>query len=71
MIVGINKDGQNQIKLPIDNYANKLIWYMKTYLDKLRFDTQSLSEKANEKAKIGLKWFIFPNEKEFERDFHR
>ena len=49
---------QNQIKLPIDNYANKLIWYMETYLNKLQFDMQSFSVKANEKAKIGLKWFI-------------
>ena len=71
MILGINKHGQNQIKLPIDNYANKLIWYMETYLNKLQFDMQSFSVKANEKAKIGLKWFIFPNDKEFERDFHR
>ena len=47
MILGINKHGQNQIKLPIDNYANKLIWYMETYLNKLQFDMQSFSVKAN------------------------
>lgn len=42
---------------------------MATYLDKVKFDMESFSVRANEKAKIGLKWFVFPNEKEFERDF--
>lgn len=66
MIIGNDTD---QLKFPIDNYAEKLVWYMKNYLDKLKDDMQLISIKANEKAKIGLKWIIFPNEKEFERDY--
>ncbi len=71
MILGTDKHNSNQIKIPINNYADQLVWYMATYLDKVKFDMESFSVKANEKAKIGLKWFIFPNEKEFERDFHK
>ena len=44
---------------------------MATYLNKVKDDMESFSVKANEKAKIGLRWFIFPNNKEFERDFER
>lgn len=71
MILGTNKRDSNQIKIPIDNYADQLVWYMTTYLDKVKFDTESFSVKASEKAKIGLRWIIFPNEKEFEIDYQR
>ena len=71
MIRGINKHEVNQIKFPIDNYANQLIWYMEIYLNRVKYDMEFFSVKANEKAKIGLKWVIFPNEKEFEKDYLR
>lgn len=69
MILGINR--QNQIKIPIDNYANQLVWYMETYLNKVKYEMESFSMKENEKVKIALKWLVFPNEKEFEKDFQR
>lgn len=71
MILGIDKCNPNQIELPIDNYANELVWYMATYLNKLQDEMQIFSVKANEKAKIGLRWLIFPNEKEFEKDYQK
>lgn len=71
LILGIDKSDPNYIKIPIDNYANKLVWYMQNYLDKVSFDMGNLSKKANEKAKIGLRWIIFPNDKEFEKDFKK
>ena len=69
MIIGNDKNETTQVKVPIDNYANKLVWYMKYYLNKLQDDMDSISKKENEKAKIYLKWLIFPNEKEFQKDF--
>lgn len=71
MILGTNKHNPNQIKISINNYADQLVRYMEIYLNKVKFDMESYSVKADEKAKIGLKWFIFPNDKEFERDFKR
>lgn len=71
MIIGNVKNEINQVKIPIDNYANKLVFYMKNYLDKLQDDMDLFSKKDNEKAKIRLKWVIFPNVKEFQRDFQK
>lgn len=71
MIIGNIKNSANQIEVPIDNYADKLIWYMSHYFDNLQVDMQSVSKKANEKAKITLRWLIFPNEKEFKRDYQK
>lgn len=71
MISRIDKYDPNQIGLPIDNYANKLVWYMENYLNRLQNDMKTFSAKANKKAKIGLRWFIFPNEKEFESDYQK
>ena len=71
MILGTNRHDPNRIKIPIDYYADQLCWYMETYLNKVKNIAEDFSIKANEKAKIGLKWFIFPNEKEFEKDFKR
>lgn len=71
MIIGNVKNDINQVKIPIDNYANKLVFYMKNYLDKLQDDMDLFSKKDSEKAKIWLKWVIFPNVKEFQRDFRK
>lgn len=71
MIIGNVKNDINQVKIPIDNYANKLVFYMKNYLDKLQDDMDLFSKKDSEKAKIRLKWMIFPNVKEFQRDFQK
>ena len=54
MIYGIDKSDNKQIKIPIENYANQLIWHMKWYLNKLQDNMQLFSNKANEKAKITL-----------------
>lgn len=69
MLVGIEKNNLFRIENPIENYANQLVWYMSTYLDNLQNSLNLFSAKANEKAKIGLRWFVFPNSKEFERDY--
>ena len=69
MILGTNRHAPRQIEIPIDNYADQLVWYMEKYLDKIKIDTESFSIKASKKAKIGLRWIVFPNDKEFERDF--
>lgn len=71
MILGIDKCNPNQIGLPIDNYADKLVWYMETYFDRLQYNMGTFSAKANEKAKIGLRWIVFPNQKEFKRDYQK
>lgn len=52
VILGTDKHDSNQINIPINYYANQLVWYMSTYLDKVKFDMESYSVKANEKAKI-------------------
>ena len=71
MILGTNRHAPRQIEIPIDNYADQLVWYMEKYLDKIKIDTESFSIKASKKAKIGLRWIVFPNDKEFERDYQR
>lgn len=66
MIYGISND---RIEVPIESYANKLTWYMYYYLNKIMDESLYISEKATHKAKIVLRWLIFPNEKEFIRDY--
>ena len=71
MILGTDRHNLNQIRIPIGSYADQLIFYMETYLNRVKISTESFSVKANEKAKIGLKWIIFPDDKEFEKDYQR
>lgn len=66
MIYGISND---RIEVPIESYANKLAWYMRWYLNKTEDKSLYLSEKATQKAKIFLRWLIFPNNKEFCKDY--
>lgn len=69
VILGTDKHDSKQINIPIKCYADQLVWYMSNYLNKVKLDMESFSVKENEKAKIGLRWIVFPNKKEFERDF--
>lgn len=71
MILGIEKKNPNPINIPVDSYANELIWYMENYLDRINNNINYLSINANEKAKIALRWIVFPNEKEFEKDYKK
>lgn len=71
MILGNEQQNTNQIIIPIDNYADQLVWYMTTHLNKASTDMNFFSPKADEKAKVGLRWVIFANDKEFERDYQR
>ncbi len=71
MILGNDKNNTSQIKVPIENYANNLVMYMRDYLDIAQSNMQSISENDNEKAKVFLRYIIFPNKKEFERDYRK
>lgn len=64
MIYG--NDQKNDIEIPIDVYAKRLVFFMKNYLDRINEDSLAFSEKATEKAKITLRWVIFRN-REFEK----
>jgi hypothetical protein len=65
----IYKSSDNCLEIPIDSYANQLAWYLQWYLNRIENDSILFSEKATEKAKIYLRWVIFKNNKEFEKDF--
>lgn len=67
MIYGIT---DNKLDISIESYANKLVWYLHWYLNKTEDRSLGISKKATEKAKIVLLWMIFPNEREFEKDFN-
>lgn len=69
MIYGINSNSNKVLNIPIENYANQLAFYMEHYLNRVQESTSMFSSKADEKAKIALRWLIFPNEKEFKKDF--
>lgn len=66
----IYKSSDNCFEIPIDSYANQLAWYLQRYLNRIENDSIIFSKKATEKAKICLRWVIFKNNKEFERDFN-
>jgi len=66
MIYGVQN---NELEVPIESYAKKLIYYMQVYLARIAGIGENISEKANEKAKVALRWVIFPNDKEFKRDY--
>jgi hypothetical protein len=66
MIYGIS---DSKVEIPLKSYANELAWYLHWYLKKTEDESLFFSEKATQKAKIALRWLIFPNEKEFERDY--
>lgn len=61
---------QHNLSIPIESYSSKLTWYMQEYLNMVDIRLSDISPKANEKAKIALRWIIFPNNKEFEKDFN-
>ena len=66
MIYGIPND---RMEIPIESYANQLSWYLHWYLNKTEDEALYFSESETKKAKVVLRWLIFPNEKEFKRDF--
>ena len=56
-------------EIPIESYSKRLIFYLHNYLDKIEVRNKNKSWKANEKAKIYLRWVIYPNDKELKRDY--
>jgi len=71
MIYRISNDIlESKINIPIESYSNQLAWYLHWYLDKLEKEALIFSEKATQKAKIALRWVIFPNDKEFKKDYN-
>lgn len=57
-------------EIPIESYSKQLIFYLHKYLNMVDIHNNYNSPKANEEAKIYLRWFIKPNDKELERDFN-
>lgn len=60
---------ENDIKLPVESYSKKMIELLKIYCDRVYSENNAFSSKANEKARIKLRNLIFPNEKEYQRDY--
>ena len=60
---------ENNIKIPVESYSKKMIELLKIYCDKECLQNEMFSSKANKKARIKLRSLIFPNEKEFQRDY--
>lgn len=63
MLVGCDK-----LYLPLETYSKKLIYLMETYLNTIDIESDEISKKANEKAKIVIRASIFKN-KEFIKDY--
>lgn len=57
-------------EIPIESYSKQLIFYLHKYLNMVDFHNNYNSPRANEEAKIYLRWFIYPNNKELERDYN-
>lgn len=53
----------------IENHANKLIELFSHYLNMINYASEEFSQKANYKAKITLRALLFPNDKEFEKEY--
>lgn len=66
MLIGREKFPEIQI----ESYSNQLIFYLHNYLNMVVISNEYESPIANEKAKIYLRWFIKPNDKELERDYN-
>lgn len=58
-----------EVITPSENYAEKLCYYMKYYLKLMDDNLNNKSRNRNENAKSVIRWIIFPNEKEFVKDF--
>ena len=72
MIIGNGTTGITQkIETPISSYSRNLVTLLENYLDGVNSDSISFSIPASQKAKITLRYFIFPNEKEFQRDYQK
>lgn len=71
MIYGVDNIKKQNIQIPISNYAEQLAWYLEFYLNRVDQQSTEFSGKDTEKAKIYLKWFVFPNHKEFEKDLKK
>ena len=66
MLIGREKFPEIQM----ESYSKQLIFYLHKYLNMVDVGNDYHSPKANEKAKIYLRWFIKPNDKELERDYN-
>lgn len=70
MLIGNNFTGlTSSLEMPISSYSQNLIALLKTYMDRINDEALIFSPKATEKAKIYLKACIFPNKKDFIKDY--
>lgn len=60
---------ENDIKIPVESYSKKMVKLLKIYYNRVYLENNGFSSKANEKARIKLRCLIFPNEKEYRRDY--
>lgn len=63
--------GRQKLDTDISSYSNQLMYYLHFYLNKLEIKSKSYPEKALEKAKIYLRWIVYPNDKELQRDYKK
>lgn len=67
---GVAQSVTNNLEIPISEYSKNLIMLLEGYLDAINEKSLILSGKATEKAKITLKYIIYPNNKEFIKDYN-
>ncbi len=60
---------ENILQPGIESYSKQLIFYLYHYLDMI--DIKNNDKKAQEKAKIMLKWLVFPNDIEAKKDLDK
>lgn len=60
--------GCNRLYLPVETYSKKLIYLMETYLNTIDINSDEISTKANQEAKIVIRAKLFKT-KEFIKDY--
>lgn len=80
MLLGVNKNNvqADPLKIPVETYANRLLQYFENYFNNILWESPVLSDcglkkklKIDEKAKVRLRSLVFPNNKEFAKDFDK
>lgn len=70
MLIGNKSKGlTSNLEIPISSYSKNLIILLENYLNLVDANNFSFSQNATEKAKIYLRYYIFPNNKEFVKDY--
>ncbi|MEX0052467.1 hypothetical protein AB2T85_17760 [Clostridium butyricum] len=59
------------LRIPISSYSQNLVVILESYLDSINRTSLLFSEKDTEKAKITLRYTIFPDKKEFVTDYEK